>query len=417
MNGPLKLGSLFVLMAVGLPCPGMAQDQGSAPNDTVLSRPRPEVAPLGIHMGGFFLFPKVALSEIYDDNIYRTDSGTSDDFITALSPSVQLKSNWGRHALNFGASAHIGRYASHSSENYNDYNAFANGRLDISGDSNLSGSVSYSKLHEERGSPDGANGINPTIYKVGTANASFLHRFNRVSVTVAGQVQNYSYNNVTLAGGAVSNQKVRDRNDYEGSVKLAYEFVPEYEAYLKAAYNTRNYISAIDSGGINRDSHGYQTDAGIRINLTGKTFGDVFVGYRSQDYKDPSLKTISGLDYGASLTWNATTLTTAKLGVTRTIRESTLSGASGYLDTVYRVSIDHELLRNLLVGGNVSYADNDYQGINRHDKYVGAGAYARFLMNRYLYLSAGYDFTNRNSNIANGDYTDNSFLIKVEGQL
>ncbi len=298
-----------------------ASAQGANPQETVTTRPRPEVDPLGVRMGSFFLFPKIGLSETYDDNIFRTDGSEVDDFITVLSPSLNLKSNWNRHSLNFGASADIGRYADRTTENYEDYNVNTGGTLDITRRSHLSGGLSYAKLHEERGSPDAANGINPTEYKLANADASFRQQLNRVNVTVGGTAKNYNYDDVSLSGGGVSNQDDRDRNEYEGSVRLGYEIVPQYEAFVKTTVNKRSYISSVDDAGVNRDSNGYALDGGVRIDLTGKTFGDVFVGYRSQDYKDPTLSTVSGMDFGADLTWNATSLTTAKLGVARTVEE------------------------------------------------------------------------------------------------
>ncbi len=71
----------------------------------------------------------------------------------------------------------------------------------------------------------------------------------------------------------------------------------------------------------------------------------------------------------------------------------------------------------MLIGGNASYTNNDYKGISRNDDITGLGLYARYLMNRYLYLSAGYDRSNRNSDAANGDYNDNMFMVKLVGQL
>lgn len=415
MHSSLKYGTVIAALFAAFAAENVASAQ--SPTETVTTRSRPEVDPLGVHLGSFMLFPTMGVSETYNDNIYLTDTGTVDDFITVFSPAFNLNSNWNRHSFNFGASADIGRYASNSSENYEDYNVHTGGTLDITRRSKLSAGLAYSKLHEERGSPDAANGISPTEYDLATADTSFRQNFNRVNVTVGGSVKNYNYHDVTLSGGGISNQDDRDRNEYEGSIRLGYEIVPQYEAFVKTTLNKRSYISSVDDNGVNRDSDGYVIDGGVRIDLTGKAFGDVFAGYRSQSYDDPSLKSVSGLDFGADLTWNATSLTTAKLGVTRSTEESTQSGASGYISTVYRVSVDHELLRNMLIGGSASYTTNDYKGISRSDDITGFGVYSKYLMNRYLYLSVGYDRANRNSNVAGSDYDDNKFMVKVTGQL
>src|SRR4051812_21342077 len=42
---------------------------------TVTDRPRPELDPLGVHLGTFFLYPRLELDELFNDNIFATRSG------------------------------------------------------------------------------------------------------------------------------------------------------------------------------------------------------------------------------------------------------------------------------------------------------------------------------------------------------
>ena len=108
-----------------------ANDPGSRESlrgTTVLTRPRPETDPQGTRLGLFFLFPRAELDETYNDNIFATPTKSS-DFITTLAPSFDLLSNWTQDALNLHAGGAFGTYASHSSENYQDAFASADGRL------------------------------------------------------------------------------------------------------------------------------------------------------------------------------------------------------------------------------------------------------------------------------------------------
>ena len=43
---------------------------------SVTERPRPELDPLGIHAGGFFIYPRAELDQVYNDNIYATPAAT-----------------------------------------------------------------------------------------------------------------------------------------------------------------------------------------------------------------------------------------------------------------------------------------------------------------------------------------------------
>jgi hypothetical protein len=178
-----------------------------------------------------------------------------------------------------------------------------------------------------------------------------------------------------------------------------------------------DYSSAVDDAGFKRDSDGYELIAGTRIDFSGVTYGDIFGGYRRQMYDDARLESVSGPTFGGLVTWNVTGLTTIKGSIQRSVEESTLSGASGFFATEYKATVDHELLRNLLIGADISYLVDDYKGIDRTDNYYHGGAYARYLMNRNLYLTARYDYQKRDSNVTGADYDRNVVLLQVSTQL
>src|SRR5271163_1858458 len=66
---------------------------------SVLDRPRPEYDPLGLRLGSFFLYPKLELGELYSDNVFATQSNKKTDFITVVSPTLDLRSNWSQNAF------------------------------------------------------------------------------------------------------------------------------------------------------------------------------------------------------------------------------------------------------------------------------------------------------------------------------
>lgn len=396
-----------------------AHAQGTPPRgQTVTERQRPDLDPLGIRAASFLVFPRFELGESYNDNIFATPGNRKNDFITTLTPEIRVQSDWNQHFLAFDARGDIGRYATNSSENYEDATISTNGRLDIVRGSFVTGGATLNKLHEDRGSPDAiANAKNPTEYYVFTPTIGATHRWNRFSLRGDATLQRYMFNNAETGSGVIINNKDRDRSRYVVSLRGGYEIVPDYEAFIRGAWNTVNYSSAVDNNGFNRDSNGYEVVAGTRIDFSGITFGDVFAGYRRQIYDDARLQTVSGPTFGGLITWNVTGLTTVKGSITRSVEESTLANASGFFATEYKATVDHELLRNLLIGASLSALVDDYKGISRTDNYYRGGAYARYLMNRNLYLTARYDYEKRDSNAAGADYARNVFLVSVSTQL
>ena len=389
--------------------------------ETVTSRQRPEVIPLGMRVGTFLLYPKISVTETYDDNIFRVEEDKDHDLITTIGPEFDLRSDWNNHAFNLRGDARIDRFARSEKENVEDYNVDADGRYDVTRNIYLFGFLGYSQLSEDRGSPDDAGGVEPTQYNVYRGSARYFHRLNRVSFRLDAAAQKYDFDDVSR-GPLLSpaNNDDRDRLESDVALRAAYEIVPEYEAFVRGTVNNRAYSTALDDSGIGRDSQGYEMVAGVAIDLSGITFGDVFVGYREQWYDDNSLSTIEGITGGANITWNVTPLTTLHGGIVRRVEETTAGSSSGFFATRYSVSADHELLRNLLLNANVALTENDYKGIDRKDRIYLAGLSARYLMNRNFYASVGYRFTLRDRDATLGDdadYTQNVFTVRVELQI
>ena len=103
--------------------------------ETVTTRVRPEVDPLGVRLGSWNLDASAALGYLHDDNIFATDTNEVDDDILLIEPELLLASGWSRHSLRLGAEAEIGRYNDNGDEDYDDSRLYVDGRIDLpSGD-------------------------------------------------------------------------------------------------------------------------------------------------------------------------------------------------------------------------------------------------------------------------------------------
>lgn len=384
---------------------------------TVAERPRPDYDAAGVRVGGFMLFPDLAVQEAYNSNIYATENNRQDDYITAIAPSLDLKSNWNNHALHLRADTTLARYADHQSENTTDYTLLGDGRIDVLRDLRLFGGASYARRHEARSSPDNQGGTEPTEYSVYTANAAIEKVFNRLSLRVDGKGERYVFNDVPSSSGGAIDQSGRDRNQGELALRAGYELAPLRTVYVQGAVNSRDYDHSRDANGYARSSNGYTLVVGTKYDLTGVTFIDVFAGWREQDYDDARLKTMSGWTAGAKLTWNVTRLTTVTAGLTRDIEETTLSGASGYFATRTDLRVDHELLRNLLLNARLGYEQDDFDGTGRDDDYYSTGIGAKYLINRNFALSGGYTYRTRDSSAANSDFAENVVFLRLSSHL
>jgi hypothetical protein len=403
--------------ALAATAPFSAEAQTTSRTSTVMDRPREELDAQGIRQGGFLIFPSIEAKIETDDNIFVTDTNTKSDQILTISPEIRADSNWNSHFLSVKAGGDLVSYDRYSAEDYTDYSVGTNGRLDIQRDMNATGALSFDKQHEDRSSPDDADGREPTAYTVTGIDVGFYNKWNRVSLNADAGLRRSDFDDVETSTGSSVNNDDRDRDEFKYVLRAGYEIQPEYEAFVQLIYTTVDYKDALDDGGVDRDSKGYEVRAGTRIDFTGLVFGDVFVGYLTRDYDDPTLKSASGVAAGFDMTWNVTSLTTLKGGLTREISESTQAGASGLFTTTVKASVDHELLRNLILSGNIGVSKDEYEGLTREDDTIRAGLAGKYMMNRNLYFTLQYDYATKDSNAANSDYDRNTLFLRVRAQM
>ena len=196
----MTLGLAVALITVG----AAAQAQDDDREESVLTRSRPELDPLGARVASFLEFPQVALEERYNDNIFSVDDERDSDFITVFEPELHVESDWNNHALNFLGHGRIGRYADSDAENFEDYTLAGNGRLDILRDTFVFGSLGYSQLHEDRGSPDDVGGAEPTLYTFIAGSARLVQRFNRLTLSADAPVQVFDYDDAPTSIGVIT---------------------------------------------------------------------------------------------------------------------------------------------------------------------------------------------------------------------
>lgn len=384
--------------------------------DTVATRARPELDPLGIRAGAFLVFPELTIEEIYNDNIFAENSDETDDFITSLRPEVTVESNWSRHALAIAGGGDFGFYAQNSDENYQDWFAATNGRFDVSRDTALFLGGGAARRHEVRGTSEDTEGSEPTVYYAYNAFGRYDQNFDRIGLTVDALFDRLDYTNTPAEGPGDDLNNDRDRNVYSTPIRLGFEINPDYEAFVRLTPNVRRYDQTPDDDGFDRDSWGYSAVGGVALDFGGITFGELYAGYMQQFYDDSDLSTVNAPTFGGALTWNATTLTTVSLAVERAVLETTFEDASAYVSTSGELTVDHELLRNVILTAGGAITNNNYEGANRTDWFYIGNLGARYLLNRNLYLSAGYLYRHRTSDEVN-NFDQNLFRLGLQAQL
>jgi hypothetical protein len=421
---PLVPVPMVPLSPTGPVAPGQFLPLGGSVTD----RLRPEVDPLGIRFGDFFFFPRAEVDEAYNDNIFATTTGKTSAFITVLQPGFDIRSNLPQNAINISAGGAFSRYSNNVSLNTDDGFGDVNGRLDVDNQHYFTADVRAERTHINLGEPQvPGNAASPLRLTDYNGTVGFDQYRLRIGYEVTATVRREEYDALPLVGGGLTPESNLNNFAYAGGVRTYYEFKPGYQAYIRGGYNERDYDHGAGGTIPTLTSNGYRVDVGGRVNLTGVAYLDGFVGYLDQFYEAPTFGSIGGVDFGATVKWNVTQLTSLTFLTGRTVEDinnavlvgTATTNSPGYLATSAGFTVDHELLRNLLLNGNLSYTNDAFQNITRNDNIYSAGVGAKYLVSRYFYLGGTYTYQKVDSTgqAAMIPYTNNIFMLRISTQL
>ncbi len=397
--------------------------------DTVDQRQRPGFDADGIDLGGLNLLPTLGGELRFIDNIFADDELKVDDTAFILSPELSLNSRSERHRAQIGANADVARYSDRDSEDYDDARLWALADMQL-GAGEIEGELRLSQLHQERTSPDdlGCAKIGQDIICTGLTEyarnragiaytwtpSRFLLRADLRYTTL-----DFEATDMPMGIGSINNDD-RDRSRSDLGFRLGYGLSPDYAIYLETRFDSIDFDQREDRDGFRRSSEGSEARLGMLLDLTGKTFGDFYLGYLDREYDDSRFSKASGPTFGADVSWNVTGLTTLRIEGERTIDNTIVLGAAGITKSRLTFGADHELLRSLIVSADLSFGSDDFEDIDRKDDLTELSLGGKYLMNRYMQVLFGYRFRDRDTqpDSSGGRIFDiNEIFVRVVGQL
>ncbi len=396
---------------------------------TAATMPHPELAPKGIRHGSFILFPDIIYSLDYTDNIFATESNTQSGFVSEIIPSIFANSDWNKHALNFSAFALKSTNHEFSSEDYTDWNVRADGVIDISRDSSLSLGASTGIEHVPRSAPDDTRGVEPTAYDKHSFFTRYSHRSGRLVGVIKLNLARREYRDVDairLGRPVTLDLSDRDRTETRLKLRIGYRHIANEQVFVSIEGIDRDYDSRRTFSGRDQSSTGVKFLLGSSFDYHGIILGEVAIGYRTHDYKQPS-EDIHAPVAEASVRWNVTDLTTVNFNLEEQVQEALDLFFSGYSATTASIGLDHELRRNLVLDLTLGLTRNNYVGIepaDRNDKIFYLAAGSRYRINRHLFFNTRFTHEERKSNLEFGpaessrfDFSQNLISFQLQAQF
>ncbi|MBV9828916.1 MAG: outer membrane beta-barrel protein [Alphaproteobacteria bacterium] len=413
--GRLALG---VVAATGMAGtrPAVADDPESQVL-SVLQRAIDADAASGMRVGSAIVTPSIEVDGTYDTNIFASNHNAHGDWFTSIIPGVDIESDLPRHAFSLRAQGEVRQFATFDRENTGDISVEGTGRIDLAPNAYVLAGGGYQLLHEDRGALVPVQGVSPTQFTVTSGKSSFVVEPAPLGLRLDLMVDSYGYNNVALPNGGVVPETARDHVTYALAPRMTYQIVSQYNAFIGAVVNRREYNSTHEPDGVDRSSTGYQVDLGTSFKVPGFAAGEIYAGYLSQDYDSHLVSPLSAVDFGGKLEWRPDDDTSVRFELRRSIEESSILGSPGYLQTAVRLGIEEALQPRFIVHGSIGYINADFAGAGGSSDLYEAKVGARYVINTNLLADLEYTYGLRASTSNLPRFTRQIVELRLRGQL
>ncbi len=383
--------------------------------------------------GGGYIHPYITVAGMYDDNVFNDSENSVSDSAMVISPGIWLAvpntrekllnletdnltpgglmmtPDRGRKFKRFQGYLHYGgdftRYSDVEDNDTDDHRV--EGYLQY----NLKGNLNFEVLDIYLDDHNGwNNGISDALstYKSNLFGARTTYTLNQFRVRL-------DYTNYLVDYDDEQN-KERDRIDDKIATYLYYKLSPkstifaEYD-YLDISYDNAQYL----------DSDEHHIYGGFRWKVTGKTLGEIKLGYQMKDFADDRLENAGDFIMQGWVDYDLSAKTRLKFLASRTIEEpnvySLQSVAANNVSLLYTHFLTHKITGNIKGG----YTSRDYGGVYRYDGNEGERddddysirLFFDYDIQDWLQVRASYDYFNRDSSFPGLSYTDNQFLISL----
>ncbi len=380
----------------------------------------------GVVVGPLQVHPHMGVAQMYTDNVFRTNSNKTSDFLTTLAPGIQARLPFGGfHSFLIDYRTNLQYYSRTSSNDVQDQTASGALKFNFPGGLNIDLQGEHKLGHDPRGSAvDDVNtqrlGVNKWTADGFTGQAEYFG--SRSSVGLYLQTLRWTYLN--------NNQgPIRDRLTNMADLMFSRNITDKMS--LRATVGA---LQSIYDQNKNLDNVIYTFSGGGTWNVSEVTSGEILVGYqhvqftRAQVDQPPPLNqffrdknTYSNFYVMGKVNWQATPLLRITLQLFRTIQQTAAIGSLFYTATGANLTARHELTDRTTVHINLGYEHDKFQGFSSGGTANGSDDRSENLKNvaigvnyqavKWAGLGAQYIFEDRHSTQAQFTYQANTVML------
>lgn len=386
-----------------------AYAQEPPPFVPVEQRQRPEYQSRAINLGAFELIPVISAEMEFVDNLFATQVNPVNDVVARITPTLTVRDRRSDRVLNLRVQAGYESYLDNSVDDRVLLTARGTARFGLG--SPTRPFVGFSVIENDTRGRDFADfneTVQPLKLRRYSGNLGIAQDLSDFTITGEGRYDTTEFNGEIILDGQVFDGGLRDFDTIEGRARMAYTRDPKQSFYLEGRFvendfaGPGNLINLPPNLARDRSSQATNIGVGLTRQLTNVVQLDVNVGYLKQEFSDPNSDSIETVGFGGNLFWNPTRLTSIQASATRDVEQSPDPIFAGLLRTQFALVVQHELRRNLVIGGETLYANIEGGNLTGNGSEFGLSGIVRFFASRSFSLRLRAEYFER-SNVFAGD--------------
>ncbi|MBF0296821.1 MAG: outer membrane beta-barrel protein [Magnetococcales bacterium] len=359
--------------------------------------------PKGIPVAGFRAHPFIRLITRWEDNIYKTEYDPKSDRIMLVKPGLKLEKQNKRLHLTAVSELEAEYYAQHKREDNKGYSIKLDADYKLGKRWKTQAGVEESLLHDERGSP----GVGPSVTSLGPnawrqriGKLGAEYQFHRIKVeTDLQHGQKISLNN---------NQSSQNNVWDEAVLKGKWAFLPKTGVVLESGWRVTRYELQPIQDNVEKRLLG-----GVTWKLSSRTSGTIKAGPIVKIYDNSSVPKATGITWSSETEWRLKERTRVTTGANRNFQAG-LTGS--FIQTAYKLNVDHKLLQRLSAKTGLALENSDY-GQNKTEDYVRANLGLKYLFPRWLSLETDYQRSTKKTATPGQSYVSNALMFTLSGDM
>ena len=367
------------------------------------------VEPAAVTIGELNLYPTVDISSSYNDNFLFGENNEKSSWITRINPNFVLQGEQqnAQYQLSYGLDRGI--FHSSTADNYLDHDIAAVVNLIGNSRNRVDLTASYNKGHEARGQESGGSFSttpNPLEFDLKTLGATYTYGGLKAKGRIKLQA-NYSDKDFTNFRTIT---KTRDFSEIGAGSTFYYRMSDKASALIEVIGSKIDYDASI------RDNKNTKVLTGLTWDSTGKTTGEVKVGWSDKDFDDSTLKDTDGPTWSASATWNPKSYSTFTVNLGQDFAES--NGGNSFIDTdSYSINWAHFWNDRLKSTIALATLIEDFSDSRRKDTTNNFTIGLNHDTKRWLNLGISYTLEDVNSNSPLRSYQSNEVTFTLQASL